>query len=49
MVADCARCKFNHKSGEDPFLGATLVQPAVTGIQSQHVVANAKHWVNNNQ
>ena len=36
-------------SGEDPHLGYVLVQEAVKGIQSQHVVANAKHWVNNNQ
>eukprot|EP00966_Prymnesium_polylepis_P136489 3153886-Prymnesium_polylepis.1 len=26
-----------------------MVQPAVAGIQSQGVIANAKHWVNNNQ
>lgn len=36
-------------SGEDPFLGYTLVQPVVKGIQSQGVIANAKHYVNNNQ
>ena len=36
-------------SGEDPFLGYVMVQPAIKGIQSQGVVANAKHWVNNNQ
>lgn len=36
-------------SGEDPFLGYTLVKPAVAGIQSKGVIANAKHWVNNNQ
>jgi len=40
---------FEYMSGEDPFLGKVLVQPAVRGIQSQKVVANAKHWVNNNQ
>lgn len=40
---------FEYMSGEDPYLGYTLVQRAVAGIQSQHVVANAKHWVNNNQ
>ena len=36
-------------SGEDPFLGYTLVQPVVRGIQSQGVIANAKHYVMNNQ
>jgi len=40
---------FEYLSGEDPYLGYTLVQPAVVGIQSQGVIANAKHWVNNNQ
>ena len=36
-------------SGEDPYLGYTMVQPVIKGIQSKGVVANAKHWVNNNQ
>jgi beta-glucosidase len=40
---------FEYISGEDPYLGYTLVQPLVKGIQSQKVVANAKHWVENNQ
>eukprot|EP00931_Biecheleriopsis_adriatica_P075811 TRINITY_DN49598_c0_g1_i1.p1 TRINITY_DN49598_c0_g1~~TRINITY_DN49598_c0_g1_i1.p1 ORF type:complete len:727 (-),score=142.39 TRINITY_DN49598_c0_g1_i1:78-2258(-) len=40
---------FEYLSGEDPYLGATLVKSAVKGIQDQKVVANAKHWVNNNQ
>ena len=40
---------FEYLSGEDPFLGYSLAGPAVRGIQSQGVVANAKHWVNNNQ
>eukprot|EP00933_Yihiella_yeosuensis_P032336 TRINITY_DN25930_c0_g1_i1.p1 TRINITY_DN25930_c0_g1~~TRINITY_DN25930_c0_g1_i1.p1 ORF type:complete len:733 (+),score=141.33 TRINITY_DN25930_c0_g1_i1:163-2199(+) len=40
---------FEYLSGEDPFLGKSLVGPAVKGIQSQKVVANAKHWVLNNQ
>jgi beta-glucosidase len=30
-------------------LGFTLAGPAVKGIQSNKVIANAKHWVNNNQ
>jgi beta-glucosidase len=40
---------FEYLSGEDPYLGYTLVQSAVRGIQSQGVIANAKHWVLNNQ
>eukprot|EP00043_Microstomoeca_roanoka_P013291 m.130236 g.130236 ORF g.130236 m.130236 type:complete len:782 (+) comp15716_c2_seq1:3-2348(+) len=40
---------FEYLSGEDPFLGYTLVQPAIDGIQSQGVIANAKHYVQNNQ
>ena len=40
---------FEYLSGEDPFLGYTMVQPVIKGIQSKGVVANAKHWVNNNQ
>jgi beta-glucosidase len=35
-------------AGEDPYLGYRLVQPAITGIQSQGVIANAKHYINNN-
>ena len=40
---------FEYMSGGDSFLGYTLVQPVVRGIQSQKVIANAKHWVENNQ
>lgn len=40
---------FEYISGEDPYLGYRLVQPLVQGIQSQGVIANAKHWVENNQ
>ena len=36
-------------SGEDPYLGAQLVGPIINGIQAQGVIANAKHYVNNNQ
>jgi beta-glucosidase len=36
---------FEYCSGEDPYLGYTLIQPAIKGIQSQNVIANAKHWV----
>jgi len=40
---------FEYLSGGDPYLGYTLVQPVVKGIQSTGVIANAKHWVENNQ
>ena len=34
---------FEYSSGEDPYLGFNLIQPVVKGIQSQGVIANAKH------
>ncbi len=40
---------FEYLSGEDPTLGSILAGPAVEGIQSQGVIANAKHYVDNNQ
>jgi beta-glucosidase len=40
---------FEYLSGEDPYLGSALVRPAVAGIQSQRVIANAKHFVLNSQ
>lgn len=40
---------FEYLSGEDPFIGWAMVQPAVKGIQSKNVIANAKHWVENSQ
>ena len=40
---------FEYISGEDPYLGYTMVGPVIRGIQSSGVIANAKHWVNNNQ
>jgi beta-glucosidase len=40
---------FEYMSGGDSYLGYTLVQPAIKGIQSQGIIANAKHWVHNNQ
>ncbi len=33
---------FEYISGEDPFLGGAMVAPAVKGIQSMGVIANAK-------
>lgn len=38
---------FEYLSGEDPILGYYLAEAIVQGIQDQGVVANAKHWVNN--
>jgi beta-glucosidase len=35
--------------GEDPFLAGQLAVANVEGIQSQHVVANVKHYAGNNQ
>ena len=35
---------FEYLSGGDPFLGYSMVQPVINGIQSQNVIANAKHW-----
>jgi beta-glucosidase len=40
---------FEYLSGEDPFLGSFMVPKVVEGIQGQGVVANAKHFVQNNQ
>lgn len=40
---------FEYLSGEDPYLGQELAGPTVRGIQSQGVIANAKHYVDNSQ
>jgi beta-glucosidase len=40
---------FEYMSGEDPYLGYTLVKGAIDGIQSQGVIANAKHFVLNSE
>jgi len=40
---------FEYLSGEDPYLGAHLVPSLVRGIQDHGVIANAKHYINNNQ
>ena len=37
------------QTGEDPYLGYQLVHGTIKGIQSQGVVANAKHFILNNQ
>ncbi|EDQ91629.1 uncharacterized protein MONBRDRAFT_6569 [Monosiga brevicollis MX1] len=40
---------FEYCSGEDPFLGQTLARAVVQGIQDQGIIANPKHFINNNQ
>jgi len=40
---------FEYLSGEDPFLGSANVRQIVKGIQGQGVIANAKHYIHNNQ
>lgn len=40
---------FEYISGEDPLLGAELAGPATKGMQSAGIMANMKHWINNNQ
>lgn len=40
---------FEYASGEDPFLGVNIVPAVIKGIQSQGVIANAKHFVQNDQ
>jgi beta-glucosidase len=40
---------FEYLSGEDPMLGYILSQPAIKGIQSEGVIANAKHYIMNDQ
>ena len=40
---------FEYLSGEDPYLGYTLVKPLVRSVQSHRVIANAKHFMDNNQ
>jgi beta-glucosidase len=44
----CGR-NFEYLSGEDPFLASQMVVPFVRGVQSQGVVATAKHFAANNQ
>lgn len=40
---------FEYLSGEDPYLGYRLVQPLVRGIQKAGVIANIKHFIDNEQ
>jgi beta-glucosidase len=38
---------FEYLCGEDPILGASMATSVVKGIQDNGIMANAKHWVNN--
>lgn len=38
---------FEYLCGEDPVLGSVLVKPVVRNIQEQGILADAKHFVNN--
>eukprot|EP00937_MAST-01D_sp_MAST-1D-sp2_P004548 g4548.t1 len=40
---------FEYMSGEDPYLGREMTPGTIKGIQDQGVVANAKHFILNNQ
>ena len=40
---------FEYCSGEDPYLGARMASAIIPAIQSQHIIATAKHYVLNNQ
>jgi beta-glucosidase len=40
---------FEYLSGEDPLLAARMVVPFIEGVQSQGVMATAKHFAANNQ
>jgi beta-glucosidase len=40
---------FEYMTGEDPFLGAVLMAAEIRGIQSQGVMATAKHFVCNDE
>jgi beta-glucosidase len=40
---------FEYMTGEDPFLGAVMIAAEINGIQSQGVMATAKHYVANDE
>ena len=40
---------FEYCSGEDPYLGARMASAIIPAIQSQQIIATAKHYVLNNQ
>ena len=41
------RRNFEYMCGEDPVVGGQLAAQLVRGIQDTGIIANAKHWVNN--
>jgi beta-glucosidase len=47
-VPVCGR-NFEYIAGEDPYLAAQMAVPFIRGVQSQGVVATAKHFAANNQ
>ncbi len=47
-VPVCGR-NFEYLAGEDPYLASQMVVPFIRGVQSQGVVATAKHFAVNNQ
>lgn len=40
---------FEYMPGEDPHIGERLVAPLIKGIQSNGIMANMKHYINNEQ
>lgn len=40
---------FEYSSGEDPYLGAEMIKPAVVGVQQNGVITCVKHYIMNNQ
>jgi len=49
LRAPLAGRSFETISGEDPFLGSTLVQPFVKAVQDHGIVVCVKHFLDNNQ
>lgn len=40
---------FEYSAGEDPYLGAEMIKPAVVGVQENGVITCVKHYIMNNQ
>jgi len=49
MRAPLTGRSFETITGEEPYLGATLVKPFVQAITAQGIIVTAKHWLNNNE
>lgn len=47
--APLAGRSFETLTGEEPFLGATLVVPFVRAVQERGIIATIKHWLDNNE